>query len=115
MVVRAGTDGRQALIPILSEVLVCGDGVGAQTMTMRDFARTELAMVTRAWGKWKSQQGVVTEGMRSGVGVGSSGRQQGVEGVGGGRGMSILPHRFNPGVGLSQVTPPPSSGLLGAD
>ena len=58
-------------------------------------------MVTRAWGKWKSQQGVVSEGMR-GVGVVSSGRAP-VEAVGGGRGLTTLPRRFNPGVGLSQV------------
>jgi hypothetical protein len=88
------------LIPIVSELLVCGDGVGAQTMTMRDFARTELAVITRAWATLRSQGGEM--GMRV---VGGAGRS-GVEGVGGGRGMSILPHRFNPGVGLSQVRPP---------
>jgi len=69
-------------------------------MSMRDFARTELAVITRAWATLRSQGGEV--GMRV---VGVAGRS-GVEGVGGGRGMSILPHRFNPGVGLSQVASP---------
>src|SRR5271155_3245817 len=73
-------DCRQALIPIVSELLVCGDGVGVQTMTMRDFARTELAVITRAWATLRSQGGEV--GMRV---VGVAGRS-GVEGVGGGRG-----------------------------
>ena len=76
----------QALIPILSELLASPpqyDGM----VTMKMHANTELAVISRGVARLRVQS------MR---------REDGLV-VGGGKGMSILPHRFNPGVGLSQV------------
>jgi hypothetical protein len=88
------TDNRlQALIPILSELLPGGEvGNG----TMRVTANAELALISRGMARLRAQG----ELMRT---VGARMEDSGRVGIVGGRGMNILPHRFNPGVGLSQV------------
>jgi hypothetical protein len=89
------TDNRlQALIPILSELLPGGEvGNG----TMRVTANAELALISRGMARLRAQG----ELMRT---VGARMEESGGRvGIVGGRGMNILPHRFNPGVGLSQV------------
>jgi len=77
----------------------------------------ELAVIARGWQRYKAQGELmrvvgarIEDGniVNVGKGAGSTAMLMGQQGKGaGGRGgISILPHRFNPGVSLSQVRPP---------
>lgn len=101
----------QALLPILSELLpptTPGShlaGTADLAGTMRIYAMAELAVIARGWQRFKAQGELMRiVGARpiedGSIPKGGLGRQGG---VGGGRGMNIFSHRFNPGVTLSQV------------
>jgi hypothetical protein len=67
--------------------------------TMKIHADAEMAIITNGVARLKSQR----ESTRLGVRVEAQKSVRGV--IGDGRGMSILPPHFNPGVSLSEVAP----------
>jgi hypothetical protein len=123
------------LLPILSELLppttpttTSGQSPSQPAGTMRIYAMAELAVIARGWQRFKAQgelMRVVGARIEDGniVNVNNSFARgtattttttSGMTAITsrgqiGGRGMSILPHRFNPGVSLSQVIPVPLS------
>src|SRR5205809_5771926 len=65
--------------------------------TMRSFANAELAVISRALTRLRSQSALMRVVGAKTTTITSE------DGGGTGTGISILPHRFNPRVGLSQV------------